>query len=286
MRVTNRSNLPEALVRAVENDPYNRGDAQYSVTQLLKPARMVALERIHKDELEEAVSDRIWALMGQLGHLVIERANIGVQEQRLFAVRNGLRVSGQLDLLNQGGGAWKSTDWKFTTVWSCKGGPKEEWEQQLNLGRWLAQENGIEVNELEIVALFRDWSKMDARRDRDYPQQQARTYKLPVWPMAKTLAFLDGRLAAHESAKQQLPDCTPEERWEKPTVYAVMKDGRKSAVKLHDHEEQARMHAEQLGKGHTVVTRPGMSTRCEAYCSVSRFCSFAQQTTQPNSLAA
>lgn len=280
MTITNRSGLPEALVKAVQNDPYNRGDCDYSVTGLLKPARMVALERIHKDDLEEDVADRIWALMGQLGHAVLERAGEGVVEKRLFATRNGVRISGQLDLLHMqdldvdGIETYeKSTDYKFTTAWSCKGGPKEEWIQQTNLGLWLCQENGIRVKGLEIVAILRDWSKLDARRDWQYPQQQVKVFSLPVWPMAKTLAFLDGRIAEHEMAKQALPECSPEERWEKPTVYAVMKDGRKTAVKLHDNEEQARLHAEQLGKGHAVTTRPGQSTRCEAYCSVAKWCS-------------
>lgn len=283
MKITNRSGLPEALVRAVENDPYSRGDSDYSVTQLLKPARMVALERIHKDELEEDVSDRIWALMGQLGHLVLERAGEGMVEKRLFATRNGLRISGQLDLVEN---QTKSTDYKFTTAWSAKNGPKPEWIQQLNLGRWLAQENGIQIQQLEIVAIYRDWSKLEAMRSADYPQQQVQAFRLPIWSWKDTEDFLDARLAAHEAARKQLPDCTAEERWEKPTVYAVMKEGRKSAVKLHDHEEQARLHSEQLGKGHTVATRPGQSTRCEAYCSVSRFCSFAQSLTQPKQLAA
>jgi hypothetical protein len=284
-RITNRSNLPEALVRAIENDPYDRGECDYSVTQLLKPARMVALERIHRDDIEEDAADRIWALMGQLGHLVLERAGQGMVEKRLFATRNGLRISGALDLVSASGGSYKSTDYKFTTAWSAKNGPKPEWIQQLNLGLWLASENGITIDALEIVAIYRDWSKLEAMRSQDYPQRQASVFSLPIWPMPRTLAFLDERLAAMEAAKSALPECTAEERWEKPTVYAVMKEGRKSAVKLHDHEEQARLHAEQLGKQHSVETRPGQSTRCEAYCSCARFCT-QFQSTQPQEQAA
>ena len=73
MKITNRMNLPQPLVSAIERDPYVRvGDV--SVTSLAKSPRQFWLERRHAEEIEEDASDRIWALLGSIGHKILERA--------------------------------------------------------------------------------------------------------------------------------------------------------------------------------------------------------------------
>ena len=68
----------------------------------------------------------------------------------------------------------------------------------------------------------------------------------------------------------ELPKCTSEERWAKPDTYAVMKKGRKTALRLLPTEEQAK---EYIGdQDFSVEFRKGVSTRCEGYCEVSQFC--------------
>ena len=68
MRITNERNLPYALVKAVENDSYNMGSADKSVTGLLQPPRQSALRELHADEVTEDASARVYALYGQLVH--------------------------------------------------------------------------------------------------------------------------------------------------------------------------------------------------------------------------
>lgn len=291
MLLTNNSGLPESIVRAIEADPYNRGDCDFSATQLLKPSRMVALESLHKDEIEEDAADRIWSLMGQLGHLVLERSGVGFVEKRLFAtvfavggdgVPRPFTISAQLDIVEH----VVSSDYKFTTVWSCKNGPKPEWIQQLNIGRWIAHENNIPINRLQIVAIYRDWSKLDAIRDRTYPQQQAQMFDLPVWSHSDTLDFITRRIESHSSALHgNLPECTAEERWERASSWAVMKEGNTRATATFDTpaEAEARM-AEEIEKNKPgpkskkeppkfyVEHRLGESVRCENYCPVKNFC--------------
>ena len=58
MRITNERNLPYALVKAVENDSYNMGSADKSVTGLLQPPRQSALRELHADEVTEDASDQ------------------------------------------------------------------------------------------------------------------------------------------------------------------------------------------------------------------------------------
>lgn len=263
--LTNRLNLPDGVVAAVTNDPYTRGDSDISVTQLISPA----FQRKLRQEVEviEDVSDRIWSLLGQSVHTVLERAyrGKGRAEERLYMPVAGWKVSGQFDVIEDG----CLQDYKVTSVWSVIGDGKKEWEQQLNLLRLLAHHNGIEVTSLRIIAILRDWSKGRATSS-DYPQAQVVALDIPMWSIEEAEAFMLERVTAHQDPNP--PVCSDEERWKRDDVFAVVKAGRKSAVKLFDDVMLALGHAEALGTGHSVETRPGGYTRCESYCNVSHEC--------------
>jgi len=66
MNLTNKSNLPEVIMQAVQNDSYTSSESDISVTSLIKPARIRALEKQHKEYIEQDVSDLIftfaWAI--------------------------------------------------------------------------------------------------------------------------------------------------------------------------------------------------------------------------------
>lgn len=74
MNLSNLKGYPQALYDAIKNDSYSKGDADFSITELLKPARQRALQIKHAHEIEEDVEDRIYTLVGQVGHLILERA--------------------------------------------------------------------------------------------------------------------------------------------------------------------------------------------------------------------
>ena len=92
--------------------------------------------------------------------------------------------------------------------------------------------------------------------------------------------YLAERVRVHQLAREVLPECSPAERWAKPDRWALMKDGRKSAVKLFDDQTVARDVLELAGKGHSVVKRPGASTRCAFYCNAAPFCDQAKALNQ------
>lgn len=288
--LTNRMGLPEAIVRAVQNDPYSRGASRISVTSLITPPYQRLLKERHADELSEDVADRIYALVGQVGHGILERAYPELHteearamtveqclathgravERRLFSVIEDWIVSGQFDELAVEAGGNCLMDYKFTSVYAVMGETKQEWEYQLNFLRLLAIREGINVHRLRIIAILRDWSKGKSKNGGDYPVSQVVPVDIPVWPVEITEQRMRERVLAHKA--ETPPPCTDEERWAKPTVWAVMKDGRKSAVKLHDGHSIALRHAAELGKGHSVVHRPGEFTRCQDYCSVNHLC--------------
>ena len=69
-----------------------------------------------------------------------------------------------------------------------------------------------------------------------------------------------------------LPPCTPEEMWEKPTVYAVKKKGAARAKQLFGDELSAIAEAHRLGGEYEVEIRRGERTRCASFCPVSQWC--------------
>jgi len=273
--LTNALNLPQPIVDAVRADPYSRGDSDESVTGLLKPPRLRALEIMHGDAVDEDVSERIWSLMGQSIHIILERANAsGITEKRLFMAVAGWRVSGAMDRLAlvRGHGFHACIqDYKMASVYEIINGVKPEREQQLNCYAELCRANGYSVDALQAVFILRDWSKTKSRRESNYPQRQVCVFDIPLWSQDKARAFLVERVGAHRAARTQaLPYCTDDERWRDAPVWAVMKKRARRATKLHANEEDAQTHAEKING--SVEFRPTVARRCRDYCSVSEFC--------------
>jgi hypothetical protein len=271
MKFTNRHGLPQALCDAVTNDPYDNGGAWRSVTQLIAPPRQVLLKKLHDHEIVEDVSERLYALYGQIVHAILERANTDdLVEDRLFTSECGRLISGGYDVLQLQKG--KLIDWKFSTVWKAIGGV-DEWIAQLNLLALLFRRKGIDIRELEIVLLMRDHSKPKARREENYPQLPVKRIPIPMWSALEQDTYLEKRVRLHMEAEDKLPLCSPPERWQKPSIYAVIKQGGTKAVRggLCETKEEAEAMV-RAGKDLEIQVRQGESTRCFDYCSAAPFC--------------
>lgn len=273
MKITNKFGLPQPLVDAIAFDDYKKGDADFSVTELIKPPRIAALEVLYKGVLEEDASDRLWALMGKAGHEVLRRSSKeGIVEETVTVEFQGVKIKGQMDYAVILKALW---DYKFTSVWAIKEGVKPEWEQQLNIYKWMAEQYGVEVNELTIVAILRDWSKPEARRDKSYQQSQVVVMPVRIWAKQQVEAFVSGRVRLHLQARNgQLPDCTAEEVWERPERYAVMKKGNVKASRVLDTKLEAGQWAASQAKpsDYSIQVRPAERPRCEDYCAVADYC--------------
>jgi hypothetical protein len=273
MKYTNKNNLPQAIVEAIVNDKYSKGDADISVTGLIAPPQQRALMEKHADQLEDDVSNRIWILIGKATHYILENSgSTGIKEQRLYTIRNGWRISGQFDEVTEASGILQ--DYKVTSAWSVKDGHKPDWEAQLNLYNLLAFESGYLIQGLQIVAILRDWSALDAQKDEAYPKSQVKTINLPMWSVTDAEKYLQSRVDLHQRARkgEDIP-CSDEERWKTADKWAVMKKGAKRAIKLCPSEADAGILASEKGEGHYVEFRKGECKRCQAYCAAAPFCS-------------
>lgn len=273
MKITNTQGLPAPLVKAVSHDDYSKGDADYSVTELIKPPRIAALEKQHWHELEEDAADRLWLLMGKAGHEVLRKSSDGgIVEERCIVEVDDYKVSGQLDyaVVEQ-----SIIDYKFVSLWAIKDGIKPEWEQQLNCYYFMAEQYGVTVKELKIIAILRDWNINEAKRNPELPQAQVVVLPARIWPKEAVENWLRRRIALHENARSGvLPDCTPEEMWERPERFAVMKRGNKKASRVLDSKLDAGqwMASQPNPSQFEIEVRPSERPRCENYCSVSHLC--------------
>lgn len=266
MQITNRMNLPAALVDACK--PYPPTPGRFGVTELVGPALLAQLRREHWSELSEDVADRLWAIMGTAMHGILAEHGQAdeLTEERLTVEIGGVRVSGKPDTYSADG---TLSDWKFTTVYSY-GETKPEWVAQLNVYAHLLRAHGFPVNRLQIVAIYRDWSKRHEMQGIPH----AAIIDVPLWAADVTERYLAGRIAAHQA--EDPPVCTAAERWDRPTTYAVMKAGRKSALRVLESREVAESW-KAANSGDSIVERPGESIRCTGYCPVRAFCGYGSK---------
>lgn len=215
MKFTNRYNLPDAIVKAVTNDPYTKGKSDFSITELLKPSRQWALQKKFADKLEDDVADRLWALYGQVAHLILERANEkDLAEKRFSAEIDGKVVSSQIDSLSIDDDSILS-DYKFSAAWGFKTTKaKPEHVSQLNMQRYILHKNGIYPKKLQIVGLIRDFSLTQAEKSITYPQSPVVVQPVPMWSLDETEVFMKERIRSHLDALKELPLCGKEELWQ------------------------------------------------------------------------
>lgn len=280
MKLTNKFNLPQTFVNVIQRPTYSRGDSEISVTEILSPPQLVQLRRRHAEDIEEDAADRVWSLFGSACHNILQHGadNNHIVEERLFTTFEGWRISGQIDLQEiQPDGTLVISDYKVTSAWAVQQ-EKTEWVDQLNLYAWLVEiTKSVPVSGLQIVGIVRDWSRRDAANKEGYPQAPIVVLDIPLWDHETREQFVRTRLNLHNEANfaavsGQMPECTSDEMWEKPTTYAVMKEGGKRAKKVFLIQQQAEAFlAEQKG-AHFIETREGGRTRCESFCQVASFC--------------
>jgi len=283
MKITNKFNVPETLVALATRDYYTKGKSDYSVTEIISPPRIQRLRRKHFEEIEQDVSDMLWMLLGTALHVVAERSEVSghTNEERLSAGINGIILSGAIDLQKDEADGVTITDYKFTSAWALMN-DKPEWEQQQNIYKYLVERvKKKPVKGLKICALIRDWSRRDAQNKPDYPQAPIQVIDIPMWTFDRTEAFIKERVEMHRDSKvsadwgDELPLCSEEERWVKQTTYAVKKDGRKTAIRVFDTQDEADALLKEMpekDKGFIEI-RKGEAVRCTGnFCGVSQWC--------------
>jgi hypothetical protein len=282
MTITNKLNLPAGLVKAVTTERHNAPGC-ISATTLLKGVKEIILTERHWEDLTDDVADRVWAVFGTAVHELLEHeGETDFTEEEIRYKVGDVTVTGRLDNYDMATGT--ICDYKTASATKVKLHDFDDWERQGLMYAWLMTKNNFPVKRCRFIAMLKDHSKTEAARDHQYPQSPVYVYEFDVTPtkLFTIGLFIRSRVNRYigykDTPDDEIPACAPQERWERPTKYAVKKEGRKTAVKLFDDQAEADAKAAELGTGHYVEHRAGESVKCQSYCLCSGFCNFHNET--------
>jgi len=297
----------------MENERYSRS-GDYSVTDLINPPRICHLKNRHKNEIMPSLEGTISAMIGTALHEYYEKYlmmwadkhdyegyTLEGQTKHKFEVpiigsTCPRTLSGRYDILEGD----KMYDLKTAKVWKLIFDPKlVDYHEQQNIYRWLLWKvKGIEVNELNIVAVYKDWMESGPLKDpRNYPAKQMMEYQLTMWDYKDTEELIRERLQVLVNTEglsdKALPLCTRDERWERhqggeQIHYGILKNReakRATKVVRGGTLDEAMVIARGM-KGMTersvIEVRYAKPKRCVKYCDVNQFCNFYQDWCQKN----
>ncbi len=278
MKVTNNLHLPEAFVKAVSVERHNKAGC-YSATTLNKGTKEIILQERHWDKFETDAADNVWAVWGTAVHELFEKIqNDNFHEEKFDIEVSKSHVTGTVDSYDLENGI--INDWKTASVYKVMMGDFSDWHKQGMTYAWLLKQSGLDVQRCRFIALLKDHSKSKAKVDKSYPQSPVFVYEFDVTPedLELTGKRIHSKVVEIEAAEKMTDDeitpCTVEERWTDDDKWAVMKNGRKTAVRVFDAEIDANKCVKELGDNHYIEHRPAVSRKCADYCLCKDFCNF------------
>lgn len=314
---TNLHNLPMSMVLWLMFDDYdyNSDSKTISATSILKPTKSLVLgSRVGQQEPVD-VMNMVASRLGTAIHTAIEQAWLSdpakvkellkmVYPSKLidamvvnpdpdtvteddFAVymeiRNdkqvsGYTISGKFDFICNG----QLEDFKSTSAYTwVTQSNKEKYIQQGSIYRWL-NPHLVTEDVMRINYIFTDWSAAKAKQSKDYPPSRILSQEYPLMSLAETEAFVMQRIAEidryMDAHQDEMPRCTPEELWEKPTVYKYYKNPAKKVRSTANFDSYWEAHDRYMKDGSIgeIVTIKGEVGFCK-YCPASALCSQAAE---------
>lgn len=280
MIITNKNNLPSAFVNLSE-DTREPVDKHYSTTTIIKPTRMILLERRHFNEIVDDVANRVWLVFGTAVHKILEEhdktgyAEISLEE----VITSDYILTGKCDLYNEEN--MSVEDYKTASVYKIMSQDFSDWKKQGLIYAWLLIKKGKLVNKIRFHALLKDWTARDKRlKGSSYPSHSIWTweYDIKTQDLTDIETYIRDRfdelIECEKLNDNDLPICSDSDRWYTSDKWAVRKKNAARALKVHSTEESALEHLETLGKDYEIEYRPGENKRCMDYCDCKDYCNF------------
>lgn len=269
---------PPALVAALESRVYKPQSMIIRVSELIGPPLIRYLTMKHWDDLEYDIEREVPAFMGTCMHQVLKKfapPNTIPERRQWHEVKieeGNLWVTGEDDLYDVGSKV--ISDYKQIAAFKFIKRDFQDWENQLNMYAYLHRVNGEEVRGLHIWAFIKDFSDPKSK-SAGYPPARCVQIQLPLWNEEKQKEYIEERVKVHLNTT--ISECTPKERWARKTTYALMRNGRKSAVKVEETMESLEnwCRNNNISPRHApyhIEERPGGDARCDAWCAVKPFC--------------
>ena len=270
----------------------------YSATSLIDTPRIVQLKKRYGHLVQVDPERQMASFIGTGVHNYFEdtlRQYAALNkdyelERSVFDSVGGRLITGRFDILYDQKHIY---DIKTAKVWKKIFDPEMvDWHAQQNIYAWLLRRRGVAIESINIVAVYLDWQKGNALRDRNYPQERVQQYRLNLWSPERQEAFIRERLDLHVAAENlsdnELPACSPEERWERfpsglPVQYALFKNREaKRALRVADtmNEIVDIIKEKNIASDGIIEVRHAKRTRCLDWCDGAPWCNHYLQYKQ------
>lgn len=292
--------LPKPVVAALQAQSAPRRGGRhtvsdYSATELIKPPLMTWIAKNDPPEYQDKdILDNAAAMYGTALHDWLRRqAEPPLYAEVPVAVKVGDKIlTSEIDLVDTENKI--IYDYKLTKFWSVKKaleeGTKWEWEQQLNIYRWMLANNDPSllpypdnessippeiIKELQIVAFIKDYGT----QAKNAGLSSVEMIKLPVWDfegLSGTESFIHSAVKSHEQAKTELPrECTTQEKWQR-VQYKIEIDGKLGKFKYNSREKAASkvLSRKKQPKEWEIIEELGEPLRCQSYCAYREKCPY------------
>ena len=308
MQYTNTTNIPLPLAVFLATDDYDYQPNTISVTTLLKPIKQIILgKRLQKEDRYADISGLVASRMGSAIHAAIEKAwlnpnkalkllgypqkvidNIIINpskaqlkpdsipvymEQRSSKSIMGYTITGKYDFVAEG----RVEDFKSTGVYSyLKQTNRDKYILQGSLYRWLNPDI-ITKDDMRINYIFTDWSKLESIKNKNYPTSRVHTQVLPLKTIKDIETYVRNKLSQikqyEDSPESEIPMCTDEDLWRKPTVWKYYKNPAKTerSTANFDNAVDAMFRRQEDGGQGTVIEYKGQIIACK-YCPAFSIC--------------
>ncbi len=284
MFITNNKGYPKLIVDIIkqEYNNYSKGDADFSVTELIGSPLERVLRQRHDHELEIDVDRLMFMFFGSMAHAVMEKVDVDYitdMEHRMFIKHEGTTISGRLDVVYTLANKLRLDDVKFTGKGVAKDGARSSWIRQANLYRYMYNKTkNVLVDELGILALFRNATM--------YEMKCARL-PVKIFELDACERFMSRQIALHKiidwDVTSKIPECTPDDRWATEECWVIMpkkKAPRCLPGKYLDKESAMFKFEEKTDKKKYpdafIQHRPMVNKKCEEACDVAKYCWYWQ----------
>lgn len=306
MNYTNHANIPLPLAVFLATDNYDHEENTISATTLLKPTKQIILDtRLSPQERITDIASLVSSRMGSAIHTAIEQAWLNpsealqrlgyptkvierikvnpdtindkdipvYMEKRSYKQVGDYTISGKFDFVAEG----KVQDFKSTSVWTyLNQSNADKYRLQGSIYRWLNPDI-ISSDTMTIHYIFTDWNAQEARRNKEYPTNRVISQEYPLLSIQDTGSFIKAKLADiakyKDTPEQQLPPCTDDDLWRKPTIWKYYKNPAKTdrSTKNFDTQSEAIRRYVEDGSVGTVQEVKGQVVACK-YCPVFHLC--------------
>lgn len=295
----NKYNLPEHIIRLLPKI-YVPKEYRISVTQLTDEPRIRSLMLERWDDIIRDYSELLSTVIGmsvdeRTQKLATDDEEVQTKHEDII---DGVTIVGKSDV-------YVNNQIRDTKVMAVCGLAFEDsvnkFVKQLNCYAYQHLKRDKKVDSLYLDVFYRDWKQSEflysnwkqkgiffeienkLKTIKGYPVCSYNEVRLPLWSLEEQEGYVKDQIEYHKMGKYT--ECSDESKWAKPTVYAVMKPGRKSAVVASKDGEQFLTYDEALQAGvkkklefppHYIEERLGEKIRCEQYCPVRNVCKYSQ----------